>query len=338
MQHYSLIFAALSAFSLLVFFSSVRAHADRLRNCFLLALILTFLIMSAATAVTLQFVKILFICLTAAFMTLLLLSLVLMGSGIVMCLRESGRWRNALTVLIGLLLACGDLGMFALLRKTLFAPIADPAFCLVGSAGLIYSALLFGSFFLYILVLPLFSRLGSFHTILVHGCALIHGDQISRILAERLETAILLYRPNADRARIVVSGGQGDDETITEAAAMYGYLREKNIPDERIICEDRSHSTEENLLYSMKLLPASYRSRIALVTSNYHLFRCLLQARELGIVCSGFGAPVAAYYWPNAALREFAAVFSKKRYLFSALLGFFLFTGLLIGAYHIFAL
>ena len=146
MQHYSLVFAALSAFSLLAFFLSVRAHADRLRNCFLLALILAFLIMSAATAVTLQFVKILFICLTAAFMTLLLLSLVLMGSGIVMCLRESGRWRNALTVLIGLLLACGDLGMFALLRNTLFAPIADPAFCLVGSTGLIYSALLFGSF------------------------------------------------------------------------------------------------------------------------------------------------------------------------------------------------
>lgn len=336
MHRYSLIFAVLSAFCLLVFFLSAKVHPDRLRNCFFLSLTMAFLVLGAATAFTSQFRVILYVCLFLSFLMLLFLSLILIGSGIAMISREAERGRNILTLLIGISLVSGDLGLYVLLRKALFVSSADMTFCLAGSAGLIYCALLFCSFLLYILILPLFSRPGSFDAILVHGCALIHGDRVSRILADRLETAILLYHRDVGHSRIVVSGGRGDDETVTEARAMHGYLREKGISEEQIILEDQSHSTEENLLYSVELLPQAIQSRIALVTSNYHLFRCLLQARELGITCKGFGAPVAAYYWPNAAVREFAAVFSRKRYLLFALLGFLTFSALLIGAYHIF--
>lgn len=338
MHRYSLIYAAISVYCLFLFFFSAKTHAYLLRNCFTLALAVAFVALGAASAFSSQFLEMLYLCLLLAFLMLLFIAFALIGSGIAMLFLEAERGQKSITLLLGIFLAGGDCGAFALLRKGFSAHTADLTFFLIGSAALIYGALLLFSFLSYILLLPLFSRFDSFDAILVHGCALIRGDQISRILAERLETAIRLYHFGADRARIVVSGGRGDDETVTEAEAMCAYFRERDIPENRIILEDRSHSTEENLLFSMELLSGANQSRIALVTSNYHLFRCLLQAHELGIACKGFGAPVAAYYWPNAAIREFAAVFSRKRYLFFFLLGYFAFTGLLLGAYHIFGL
>ena len=334
MVRYSLIFALLSASFLIVFFFSVNPFPYRLRNCVSLALTAAFATLAAATAVSSSLDEIIYVFLAFAMLLLLVVALCLIGSGTAMLVREAERGQKARTLLLGLLLAGVDLLAFALLRKGVVSPDANLTVFLIGSAALIYGALLVFSFLLYLLILPCFSRAGSFDAILVHGCALIHGDQVSRILAARLDTAIHLYRYGEEKARIVVSGGRGDDEDITEAEAMRGYLRKKGIPEDRIIPEDRSHSTQENLLMSMELLPVADRSRIALVTSDYHLFRCLLQAHELGIYCQGFGAPVAAYYWPNAAIREFAAVFSRKRYLGLSLLSYFAFTGLLIGAYY----
>ena len=338
MNRYSLIFAVLSAFCLIVFFFFVKSFAYRLRNCVALALAAALAGLAVATGVSSSFDGIMYISLVFALVLLLIVALSLTVSGTAMLLREAERGHKARTLFLGLLLAGLDLFIYALLQKVFFSPDANLTVFLIGSAGFIYGVLLVFSFLLYLLILPCFSRAGSFDVILVHGCALIHGDQVSRILAARLDTAIHLYHYGEEKARIVVSGGRGDDESITEAEAMRGYLREKGIPEGRIISEDCSHSTQENIVMSMELLPGSDRSRIALVTSDYHLFRCLLQAHELGICCQGFGAPVAAYYWPNAAIREFAAVFSRKRYLIISLLGYFLFTGLVIGAYYFFAL
>ena len=338
MHRYCLIFVVLSASCLIVFFFSVKSSPYRLRNCAALGLAAAFAAFAVATAVSSSVEEIVYICLVFALMLLLAVAFSLIGSGTAMLLREAERGYKARTLFLGLLLAGVALLAFTLLQKGVFSPDADLTVFLIGSACLIYGALLVFSFLLYLLILPCFSRADSFDAILVHGCALIHGDQVSRILEARLDTAIHLYRYGAEKARIVVSGGRGDDESISEAEAMRGYLREKGIPEKRIIPEDRSHSTQENLLMSMEMLPGVDRSRIALVTSDYHLFRCLLQAHELGIRCQGFGAPVAAYYWPNAAIREFAAVFSRKRYLVISLLGYFAFTGLLIGAYFLFAL
>ena len=58
------------------------------------------------------------------------------------------------------------------------------------------------------------------------------------------------------------------------------------------------------------------------MTSNYHVYRCILLARELNMRCTGIGAKVAWYYWPSAVIREFAAVFTRRRYFILTVLGY----------------
>ena len=175
------------------------------------------------------------------------------------------------------------------------------------------------------LLLPLLSRKRAFDAVIIHGCALIRGDQVSRILARRLDLALKLYRRSKGKALLIVSGGQGSDETVSEAAAMRDYLLEKGVSAEQILLEDQSHSTKENLSFSARILAErGAGGRVALVTSDYHVFRCLWIAKELAFRCKGFGAPVAAYYWPSAVIREFVAVYSRKRYFIAAFLGYLL--------------
>jgi uncharacterized SAM-binding protein YcdF (DUF218 family) len=115
---------------------------------------------------------------------------------------------------------------------------------------------------------------------------------------------------------IVVSGGKGSDERISEADSMFTYLTGLGVPPDRIMLEDLSRTTEENLRFSWQLIdhvwpdaPDAAEPRCVIVTSNFHVFRAAMLAQRLGIRGQVTGAPVAGYYWPSAMLREFAAVF-----------------------------
>ena len=107
---------------------------------------------------------------------------------------------------------------------------------------------------------------------------------------------------------------------------MTNYLMAHSIPGEHILMEDRSTTTRENLLNSKAIIEArDGRKRTALVSSNYHIYRCLLLARSVGLKCTGVGADVALYYWPSALIREFIAVAVTKRFLILAVIGYLLF-------------
>ena len=256
---------------------------------------------------------------------LLLVPILLIWNGLVMRKRESGRLSNLLSLLFGVFLAAGEIASAAFLLRGFSFAFPDLLILLFGASVFYFSALLL-SFVLYSLLLPLLSHGGSFDTVLVHGCALIHGNRVSRILANRLDLALSIYHRSGDKARLVVSGGRGDDETVTEAEAMRDYLLAKGVPEEKIYLEKESHSTKENLVNSLELFSSPNElGTLALVTSNYHVFRCALIARALDLRCKAFGAPVAAYYWPSAVIREFAAVYSRKPYRVYALLGYCLF-------------
>ena len=264
----------------------------------------------------------------AVLVILALVPLMLIWNGIVMIRRESARLSNILSLLTGLLILGGEAAaaVFVLRgyagRTDILHVLVLPLF----SATVFYGAALLLAFVLYMLLLPILPRKRVFDTVIVHGCALIHGDQISRILANRLDLALKLFRKSAEKALLVVSGGKGSDETGSEAAAMRGYLLEKGVAKERILLEDQSHSTSENLRFTDQLLlERGGGGKIALVTSNYHTYRCVCIAHELSFRCIGFGAKVAAYYWPSAVIREFAAVYLKKKYFLRALIGYILF-------------
>lgn len=60
---------------------------------------------------------------------------------------------------------------------------------------------------------------------------------------------------------------------------------------------------------------------VALVTSNYHVYRALRYCRQLGLKCTGIGSRVAPYYWPSASIREFIAIHSERKHLIIFILG-----------------
>ena len=71
-------------------------------------------------------------------------------------------------------------------------------------------------------------------------------------LARRLDAA-LAYLEENPKAYVVVSGGQGAGEDISEAEAMRRYLAARGIEESRILMEDKSMSTLENFLFSCLL-------------------------------------------------------------------------------------
>ena len=298
-----------------------------LSNSFLLLFCLLTLVLTAVSFAfdgIEQILRVSALVLIAAFF---LVPILLVWNGVVILKRESLSLSSCLPLLLGLVIAGGEIASVLFLVRDSFdflSVLNRPILFLIG-ATVFYAATLLLAFVLYMLLLPVLPRRRIYDSVIVHGCALIHGDRVSRILSRRLDLALKLYRRSGEKALIVVSGGKGSDETVSEAAAMRGYLLEKGVGAEHILMEDQSHSTRENLRFTDQLLlERGGGGRVALVTSGYHVFRCVWIAHELSFVCTGFGAPVAAYYWPSAVIREFIAVYSRKRYFLTSLIAYLL--------------
>ena len=124
---------------------------------------------------------------------------------------------------------------------------------------------------------------GEERAVIVLGAGL-DGDQPNTILRERLDRAAAFAEAHPDTL-IVVSGGQGSDESIPEAAAMRNYLMKLGIDESRILTEDRSTTTEENFAFSLALLESvglTADTPVAYVTSEYHCYRAGLYAKLAG--------------------------------------------------------
>ncbi|MFC6261828.1 YdcF family protein [Levilactobacillus fujinensis] len=172
-----------------------------------------------------------------------------------------------------------------------------------------YFAILYGASLIGLLRTTLFHARHA-DTLVVLGAGLLRGDQIGRILAARLDTALQVARRQPHPVTIIVSGGQGPDETMSEAAAMAAYLMAHNFPSDQLIQEDQSQNTRANLINSQRLwgqLPQQGR-RVAIVTNSYHLFRARNLASSLHIRVSGIPAPTRWSYFPVAWAREFLAI------------------------------
>jgi uncharacterized SAM-binding protein YcdF (DUF218 family) len=270
----------------------------------------------------------------------LLIGCFLVANGVTMIRRESLRPGNSLSLIAGAAVflvigldvvadRAGDL------KLSLFAVVANLVFG--------YVSFLLVSYVLYAFLYGLLAPTGRADFVVVLGSGLRPDGAVPPLLANRLERGrevwTLLNRQKglnrqqrfngqkglsgkeefarrADDAGplLIVSGGKGDDERVPEASAMASYLITRGFPGDRLLVEDRSRNTEENLVFSKaiidKLRPGA---RATIVTSDFHAFRAALLARRLGIRGQVTGARVAAYYRPSAMLREFAAVFLRYR-------------------------
>jgi uncharacterized SAM-binding protein YcdF (DUF218 family) len=120
----------------------------------------------------------------------------------------------------------------------------------------------------------------------------VWGTEPSPQLRLRLETALDVINANPDMT-VIVSGGQGPDEGVSEAAAMSTYLMDHGACADSIILEDQSTSTVENLTFSKAILDSLdlESPRIAIVTTDFHMYRAKMIARRLGMEAQGQSAP-----------------------------------------------
>ena len=129
----------------------------------------------------------------------------------------------------------------------------------------------------------------------------------SKALQYRLDAAIDYLQENPDTV-IIVSGGQGSDEHISEAQGMHDYLVEKGIPEEKIVMEDQSENTFENLIFSAEYLKKE-TDRVGIVSNNFHVFRAVRIAGKAGYESVyGIAARGELFLQCNNMMREFFGV------------------------------
>lgn len=198
-----------------------------------------------------------------------------------------------------------------------------------------FVALLFYSW-----VYRILPRRRQYDYIIIHGAGL-DGPRPTPLLAGRIDKALELWNKQHQHGKFVVSGGQGADEVVSEAQAMRDYLLEKGVSAGAILMEDKSTTTWENLRYSLAIINADRATDVdatsattvtssgdftttasdvsgtatssgdfttAVVTSDFHVFRCAEYAHNLGIKADGIGSHTKGWYWPTAFIREFIAI------------------------------
>ena len=139
------------------------------------------------------------------------------------------------------------------------------------------------------------------------GCA-VRGERVSLTLKLRLDAA-LKYLEHSPNTAVIVSGGKGDGENISEAEAMKRYLVSHGVDESRIITEDKSTSTWENFKFSKMILDQRFPgASAAFVTTNFHVYRAGRVAIMNGIEAEGYGAKDVWYTKLNNYMRESIAV------------------------------
>ena len=127
----------------------------------------------------------------------------------------------------------------------------------------------------------------------------LHGDVPSLVLRRRLNTAVQYLKEHGD-IPIIVSGGQGPGETITEAEAMRRYLSARDVKENIIWKEEESTSTRENLAFSLSLMKEKgldvEKIKVAVVSNEFHLYRAKLIAGKMGLDAFGIAAETPGIY------------------------------------------
>lgn len=221
----------------------------------------------------------------------------------ILCLTGFSEWFECIWIFAG--------GYFLILWKLLAYQKQHPAGMirlLIAAAGVLGAAaglliIIEGSRVVRSMVQP---QQGDLDYVIILG-ARVRGDQPTRALKKRLDKALEYAEKNPDTL-FILSGGQGEDEGVSEAQCMYDYLRERGIDAGRLLTEDCSTSTRENLRFSAALLNRE-KNRIGILSNNFHICRALMLARQEGYqqVC---GIPASSDLWmqPHYILREITAL------------------------------
>lgn len=141
--------------------------------------------------------------------------------------------------------------------------------------------------------------------------AQVRGDVPSHSLALRIEGAAKYLMENPETIAIA-SGGKGDGENLSEAQAIKNGLVAVGIEEERVILEDKSTSTVENIKFSKEKI-MNDEAEIVIVTNKFHVMRACLIAKHMGLEhVSGLPVKSNPLIALNCYVREFFAVVKDK--------------------------
>ncbi len=148
--------------------------------------------------------------------------------------------------------------------------------------------------------------------IVVLGGGLVDGYKIGKIVDARIRAAVTDAKLMSIYPIIIFSGGQGEDELVSEAKAMRDWaILTYQVPISKTRLEDKSRNTYQNIKYSNQLLK---NQAFTFYTSDYHVFRAVLLAQKQNVQAQGRGGDVVWRYRMTAFLREFAGVMSLNKW------------------------
>ncbi len=137
--------------------------------------------------------------------------------------------------------------------------------------------------------------------------AKLHGSKPSKSLLYRMNTA-LVYMKRYPNMKLIATGGKGSDETIPEALAIKNYFLNKGIDSDRIIVEDKSKNTFENLKFSRGLIKEKGKVKVNIVTNRYHVLRAKILAKRNNFEAYGVPSKTPEKVIIKSYLRESLAI------------------------------
>lgn len=214
-------------------------------------------------------------------------------------------------------------------KVPLWMPVSAVTFCCTG-------ILVFAVVEILIFTAAAGSAVPDLDYVIVLG-AKVRDDGLSKALKYRLDRAMEYLNENPG-TMLVLSGGQGKDEPVSEAAAMQNYLEFNGVDERRLILEERSSSTVENIAYSRLAIEADQKRRKALnsqttvvmepgtyeeipnkpikvgvLTSDFHIFRAEQIAKKWGMPdIHGIPSKSDPVLFVHSCVRECAAVLKDK--------------------------
>ncbi|MGX6971292.1 YdcF family protein [Vagococcus bubulae] len=253
-------------------------------------------------------------------------------------LKREGR---SFSNLVPLIVALGLLGVQALMLLVTFYSRNIFLTTLLGfsTATLFYLIFLFIMYGTTAILYNHFPITKKVDYIIILGAGLIDGERVTPLLASRIDRGVALYvrqkRKYGHEPTIILSGGKGPDEKISEAQAMKHYLDSLPVIIKTVYLEEQSTNTEENIQFSEKLAGvrdgiSDFKDKqVVIATNNYHLLRAGKIATRLGIHARGVGSKTKMYYLPTAFIREYVGylVMTKRKHLL--FIGFFFIVSLL---------
>lgn len=252
---------------------------------------------------------------------ILAFSVALCISNISLIRHEGKRLVNVLGIILAFLLVGGELFLFffdaAASGSQLGIMIRDLIENLFAAVYLYFECMLLGIIVAFFIVSQYEPDLDKDFLIIL-GCGLRKDGTPSPLLRGRCDRALAFAKKQKQQCGkdliFITSGGKGPDEPISESASMKRYLIEQGVPGERIIEENQSTDTRENMKFSKeKIWEINPNGKVAFATTNYHVFRSGLYARRVKMRAVGMGAKTKRYFWPNAAVREFVGLLTEHK-------------------------